>query len=107
VFLLSGDSTLLASSVSGELSLVSFLENIRRKLDQEIVAWKRKSTQEIDQLCLCACLLHPCLLIVLSIYLFVHFCIGFSNASFIYDALSLLVLNRWIGRRYEIVANLS
>jgi hypothetical protein len=51
--------------------------------------------------------LHPCLLIVLSIYLFVHFCIGFSNASFIYDALSLLVLNRWIGRRYEIVANLS
>jgi hypothetical protein len=39
---------MLASLVSGELSLVSFLETIWRKLDQEIVAWKRKSTQEID-----------------------------------------------------------
>jgi hypothetical protein len=48
VFLLFGDSTLLASLVSGELSLVSFLETIWRKLDQGIVAWYQKSTQEID-----------------------------------------------------------
>ena len=60
MFLLSGDSTLLASSVSSELSLVSFLETIWRKLDQEIVAWKRKSTQEIDKISF----LHNCVYVL-------------------------------------------